>query len=157
MIYQSFHELCEATARNETRYLTIRDDPVLPRGDYLFIEAYCNKARCDCRRVFFNVYHVETKEFHAVIAYGWENEDFYAKWMNDDDPETIRGLKGPCLNMMSPQSKFAPALLDKLSLILDEEYIKRLKRHYKMFKEAVRGKRSRGQAKGRKNRTRRGT
>ena len=85
-------------------------------------------------------------------AVGWEDEDFYAKWFGDDDPETVRGLKGPCLNMMSPQSEFAPALLEKMSLILDEEYIERLKRHYKMFKEAVRKERSGGQGKRRKKR-----
>lgn len=142
MIYQSFHDYWPDIAESETRCLTIFNDAELPPGTYVFIESYCNDPRCDCRRVFLSVYHCEKREFLAVIAYGWESQTFYAKWMGDDDPETIQGLKGPCLNLSSPQSPLAPVLLRKLNLILDDKnYVEKLKRHYKMFKKAVRKKR----------------
>ncbi|NLX95729.1 MAG: IS110 family transposase [Rhodopirellula sp.] len=48
----------------------------------------------------------------AVIAWGWESREFYARWMHTDAPEMIRELQGPVLNLGSPQSSHAPALLD---------------------------------------------
>ena len=141
MMYQPFHEHYPEVAERETRCLTVHRDRDLPAGTYAFIEAYCSDPGCDCRRVFLNVYHYEKGEFLAVIAYGWESEAFYAKWMGDDDPDTIRGLKGPCLNLPGPQSPLARVLLRKVNLILgDREYIESLERHYKMFKRAVRKK-----------------
>ena len=138
MLYQSFHDYYPEVAEKETRCLTLHNDPELPSGTYGFIESYCNDPYCDCRRVFLDVYHFEKKQFLAVIAYGWEDEAFYARWMRYTDPETIAGLKGPCLNLSSPQSPFAPFILEKFHmLIADSNYVERLRRHYEMFKMAL--------------------
>ena len=153
MIYQSFHDYYPEVAEVETRCLTLRDDPELPSGTYGFIESYCNDPSCDCRRVFLNVYHFEKKQFLAVIAYGWEDEAFYARWMCNDDPETIAGLKGPCLNLSSHQSPLAPVLLEKFQLLLsDNNYVERLRRHYEMFKTTLPEKRKMKKRKKRKKR-----
>lgn len=74
----------------------------------------------------------------ATIAFGWESEKYYAKWMGDNDPRTIKDLKGPVLNLASPQSKLAPAILKQIKFVLqDKNYIERLKRHYKLFKDEI--------------------
>ena len=138
MLYQSFHDYYPEIAEKETRCLTLRNDPALPSGTYGFIESYCSDPNCDCRRVFLSVYHFEKKQFLAVIAYGWEDKAFYAKWMRYGDPEDIAGLKGPCLNQSSPQSPHAAFLLEKFNmLIADRSYVERLGSHYEMFKMAL--------------------
>jgi hypothetical protein len=78
-----------------------------------------------------------------VVAYGWEDRDFYVKWMGDDDPNVIDDLQGPVLNLASPQSKQAPAILELIETIVlrDRAYIERVKRHYALFRERVEGKR----------------
>lgn len=112
--------------------------PGLPPGEYGFTEAYCTEPGCDCRRVLFNVIQLETMRVVATIAYGWESAEFYAEWLGRDDPAVIASLQGPALNLGSPQSELAPALLNQLPLLLsDPRYVARLKRHYQMFKAAV--------------------
>ena len=81
----------------------------------------------------------ERRKSMAFIAYGWESKEFYRKWLKRDDPETIRELQGPILNFGSPQTKFAPALLESVhdAVLKDPLYLARLKRHYQIFKEKV--------------------
>ena len=133
--YERFHEL----AFRETRSITITNNPKLPEDEYGFLEAYCNDKNCDCRRVMFNVASRKRNEIVAVIAYGWESREFYARWFRKDDPEIIREMQGPILNLASHQSELAPALLRLVrdTLLKDPAYIDRLKRHYQMFKEKV--------------------
>ena len=50
----------------------------------------------------FNVFADGRKEFVAVIAYGWESNDYYREWAGENDPEVIKELKGPVLNRLSP-------------------------------------------------------
>lgn len=79
------------------------------------------------------------KDVQAVIAYGWENAEFYAKWMGDDDPAAIRQLQGPVLNLGSPQSRLAPAILKLVKdvVLQDSAYIERIKTHYRMFRDRI--------------------
>lgn len=56
------------------------DDYVVPKGEYGLVELYCDDLDCDCRRVFIEVLSHERRESIATIAYGWEDEEFYAKW-----------------------------------------------------------------------------
>lgn len=47
-------------------------------------------------------------------------------------------LKGPALNIGSLQSEYAPALLEEVESVLeDDDYAERIKRHYRMFKDAI--------------------
>ncbi|KAF5437251.1 hypothetical protein C5S35_04985 [Candidatus Methanophagaceae archaeon] len=87
---------------------------------------------------FFNIYSEERNEVVAVIAYGWENRKFYADWFGDNDPQAIAELQGPALNLFSHQSELAPILLDKIKYVLnDKNYVERIKRHYRMFKDLI--------------------
>ncbi len=141
MPYAFFYELCPELAESETRTITVPDDSslTLPAGDYSLREMYCNERKCDCRRVFFYVVSSLTNDVVAVIAWGWESKEFYAKWMRDDDPEVIKELQGPILNMASPQSSLAPAILDLVNDIIlnDRAYVERIKTHYLIYRSKV--------------------
>ena len=43
-----------------------------------------------------------------------------AEWMGDDDPNVIADLQGPVLNLASPQSKQAPAILELIETVVRE-------------------------------------
>jgi len=139
MPYAPFDMRFPDIAENETRSLIIKDDPELPDDQYVFTEAYCDEENCDCRRVFFNVFSVNTKKLLAVITYGWENRKYYINWMGDNDPNVIDSLVGLDLNLSSPQSKFAHALMKKIDHVIknDANYVKRIQKHYKLFRAEI--------------------
>jgi len=150
MDYGPFYEEYPEVAKEETRQIRILNEQgEVPQGRYLLIELFCTDPGCDCRRVFFNVKHVESDGLVAVIAYGWEDKEYYREWfgqdvpgmadvLEEDMPGMIDELKGPALNTASPQSEFAPALLNRVESVLeDEEYVERIKRHYRMFKDSI--------------------
>ena len=145
MPFQLFHDLCPEVAERETRSVkAIQDsEPGLPPGEYGFLEMFCNEPGCDCRRVFFYVISRSSGgELEAVIAWGWETREFYAKWLREGDPEMVADVKGPILNFGSPQSALAPALLElcRDALLGDPVYVERVKRHYAQFREKIDGK-----------------
>jgi hypothetical protein len=141
MFLQHFPEMAERETR--TVKLLQGSPSDLAPGDYSLLEMFCDEPGCDCRRVMFCVVSSRTKDVAAVVAYGWESRDFYVKWMGDDDPNVIDDLQGPVLNLASPQSKQAPAILELIETVVlqDEAYIERVKRHYALFRETVDGKR----------------
>jgi hypothetical protein len=138
MPYEPFYARFPEIAEKETRTITVQNQASIPKGNYGLIEMYCNEPGCDCRRVFFDVYDWERGISMAIIAYGWESKTFYAKWFGGNDPDTIRDLQGPVLNFGSPQSKHAQTFLALIEGVLrDSQYVARLKRHYRVFKDAV--------------------
>ena len=138
MPYVSFYERFPEIAENETRTMNIIGKTNLPKGSYILTESFCDEEGCDCQRVFLNVFSSRTKRIEAVIAYGWEDAKFYADWFGNDDPSLIEELMGPALNTGSFQSKLAPAILDNVKDVLkNEQYVERIKKHYRMFKETV--------------------
>lgn len=141
MPYAMFHERFPKIAERETRTVSVfgHSDQGLPPGDYSLLEMYCNEKGCDCRRVFLCVVSSFRKDVEAVVAYGWETPKFYAKWMGDDDPDSIRVLKGPALNLGSPESELAPAILELVGNVVlrDTAYVERLKAHYTMFRGEI--------------------
>ncbi len=139
MSYTPFYRRFSSVAEKETRSLIIVGDPDLPDDKYVFTEAYCNDQNCDCRRVFFNVFSEKTEKFLAVITYGWDTRKYYIDWMGEDDPAVIDTLFGLSLNLASPQSDLAHALLRKIDMVLknDIDYVKRLKEHYKIFRAEI--------------------
>jgi len=140
MPYVPFYNLFPKIAEKQTRVITLfgKSEFDLPAGEYAFIEMYCNEKGCDCRRVFFNVFY-NRKQVAAMIAYGWEPLEFYARWMGEDDPEVIEQLKGPTTSMLGPQSEKAGQVLEMLKklVLTDEKYIERIKEHYRLFREQI--------------------
>lgn len=141
MPFVPFHDHFPEIAERETRtMLLFEPTPLgLPPACYSFVEMYCDEPGCDCRRVFFYVISSLRKDVAAVIAYGWENPEFYARWIRSDDPKMISELRGPVLNLGSPQSDLAPAILDIVQNVVlrDELYVQRLKTHYTMFRDKI--------------------
>jgi len=141
MPYSLFQSRFPEVAESETRTVTVIDPSGfnLPPARYYFLEMFCDEPGCDCRRVFFSVVSSLQNDIKAVIAWGWEDKTFYRKWMGSNDPNVINELMGPVLNLASPQSDLAPALLKLLQRVLlqDSGYIERVKQHYAMFRETV--------------------
>lgn len=144
MPFELFQELFPKLAETETRSVTIpAGNSLLPADEYGLLEAYCDDDDCDCRRVFFNVVSRKRNDVVAVVAYGWESEEFYMKWYggeptNEMERLTIQEMRGIGLNAASPQSELAPAILKLVAwLLTDPAYVARIKRHYQMFKEKV--------------------
>jgi hypothetical protein len=140
MLFQPFHDFYPDLAEAETRF-AILEEPQngLPADTYAIMETYCNEPGCDCRRVIFMVCAKRHREPLAYVAYGWDSRKFYARWLHSDNPDDIDELQGPILNFGSPQSKYALSLLGliKYVVLADPAYIERLKRHYRLVREAV--------------------
>jgi hypothetical protein len=79
------------------------------------------------------------QDVQAVIAWGWEDRAFYARWLKMDDPRMVDELQGPVLNLGSPTTENSDAILElaKRYLLTDAAYVERVKRHYTMFRERV--------------------
>jgi len=141
MPFSPFYTLFPDIAFDETRSITVLQEQPgkLPADEYAFLEMSCNESGCDCRRVMFSVLSRKTEKMMAVISWGWEKSEFYGKWLPHSTPADILALKGPSLNELSPQSKYAPAILDLVRDILlqDVNFVERIKRHYRMFRDAI--------------------
>lgn len=140
MPFVLFHDFHPELAERETRSLTLPlPDYGLPAGRYGMLEMYCDEPGCDCRRVLFMVVSPEQAHPLAVVNFGWESLEFYSEWGAFGGVEFVEELKGPSLNIGSPQSKLAPGVLTivKEVLLQDPAYIERLKRHYHMVRAAV--------------------
>lgn len=122
----------------ESRSVKVTKHPDLPNGEYGFLEFYCDEPGCDCRRVIIEVLRPETgwNKIWATIGYGWEGLDFYRRWGGaHSDPVE---MKGPYLDPLNPQTEYSPALLELFRRVLQSpDYVERLKRHYRMFRESV--------------------
>jgi hypothetical protein len=144
MAYAPFFELFPELAAKETRNITVLDSGDLPKGTYAFLESFCNDEDCDCRRVFMNVYAEGRFGFRgqdplATISFGWEDESFYRKWASYPlSKEDLQELKGPALVRLTHQSEHAPQLLEHFEMLIrDREYVDRIVRHYRMYRESI--------------------
>jgi len=151
MPYEMMYNLFPELAVKETRTITVigKNNLALPEGEYGLLEMYCNDEDCDCRRVVLNVIFRDTNDSLAYVCYGWEQLSFYAKWyygeevklsdLDKTEKDDLRAFKGPCLNIGSPQSNLAQSILHLVieQVLSDKDYVDRLKRHYKMFREKV--------------------
>lgn len=142
-----FHLACPEIAARETRSLIVGPGPVLPAGEYAYVEFYCPDSDCDCRRVFIQVFssdHPQT--VLASINFGWERESFYRRKM-PYDPEAPRQITRGCLDPMNEQSEHASFLLTLFQdIVAGERYRLRLKRHYRQFKQYVNSRAAEGSA-----------
>ena len=114
------------------------EQPGLPAGEYGFCEHYCEDPGCDCRLALLIVHRNDSPQEWAAIGYGWEPPTYYKNW----GPCTLREARRmslPLLDQAHEQSPYAPLLLRAFAeIILDDEYKKRLARHYQIFKEGIR-------------------
>ena len=134
--YTRFRDL----AFQEMRVAFVQGGSDLPGGEYGFLEFYCDEPDCDCRRVIIEVVSRESgSKIWATISYGWEAPEFYATWTINK--EAAKGMSGAGLDPLNPQTQYSSALLSLFEhIIQDRAYVDRLKRHYQMFKGALKGK-----------------
>ena len=141
MKYTPFHQYFPELASKETTCITLLrgNELSLPADEYGLIELFCETADCDCRRTMLMVVSAKSKETLAVINFGWENARFYENWYGSKNKTVIDDLKGPCLNIMAPQSKYAAKILILVSstVLKDSGYVERIQRHYKLFKDKL--------------------
>lgn len=142
MSYRRFRDHFPELAEQETRVIRVLEPspfPGVPAGEYALLELFCTDEDCDCRRVMWMVTSEREKSTVAVVAYGWGNAAFYREWLGRDDPEIIREMQGPVLNMASSQSSYAPSILNMLTRVIvpDKSYIHRVKRHYALFRNRI--------------------
>ena len=140
-----FYTKFPTLAEKETRFFITIGDRYLPDGKYGFVESYCDDPHCDCHRVLINVISDnDPVKIYATINYGWKDNDFYAKLLGPSKTLMPQGeLKGPILDDLNPQSKYASRFLEIFTKLLeDEAYVERFERHYHLFKRAVKKKSS---------------
>ncbi len=132
MMMEAFYNRFPDIAEKETSSIIMMDEEALPKGEYFLLESYCNDPNCDCRRVFINVMY--KNRILATIGYGWENIEFYEKWIGEKG--LARDVKGPILELTGPYTEYSETLLNLFEKVVlkDNLFIERLKNHYKMFK-----------------------
>jgi hypothetical protein len=110
MPFAHFYNYFPEVAKGETHSITISpaSEFGLPPDDYGFLEMYCDEPGCDCRRVLFYVIARSRTDVQAVIGWGWEDVDFYARWIRHGDKSDAAKMKGPELNLGSPTTELAP-------------------------------------------------
>jgi hypothetical protein len=145
MHFELFEKYFPEIAERETREIIINRPSGTLSGGYGLLEMYCIDPECDCRRVMFFIVSEKEESTVAVIGYGWENKAFYEKWYGEKDNSVINALKGPSLNSASKQTKFAPELLEVIKNVVlkDNDYVQRLKKHYKIFKRELKNQKGR--------------
>lgn len=124
-------------ACRQTVCIPIFDHETIPEGLFALLESYCSDPECDCRRVFLNVIDkYDPKKILATIGFGWEDVEFYEKWLGDKNMKYLaKEMKGPILEPGGVQTKYSNDFLDIFKeRILTEESIEIWKDHYEIFK-----------------------
>ncbi|MGE0229709.1 MAG: hypothetical protein AB7U23_14490 [Dehalococcoidia bacterium] len=141
MPYRQFHDFFPEIAERETRTIIVppgATKAALPVGEYGLVEMFCDERGCDCRRVFLAVMS-KRRGPEAVIAWGWEPREFYARWSGEDDEILLDSLVGPALNLGSSETELAQPLLELVTGLVrtDHAYAVRIQEHYRMFRARV--------------------
>jgi len=127
-----FHVLCPQIAADEVRTLTLEKGSLpefdIPADTYGFLEFFCEKKGCDCRRVLLSVIAESSRSEVARISHAF------------DPPEakTDGSLEQTFLEPYGARQPYAEALLVVFKkAVLDDAYSEQLQRHYRIFKELL--------------------
>lgn len=116
-------------ANRETRAITLlQPSQGLPIGDYVFREMYCPDPGCDCRNVIFQVALIRKDQGRIVATINHALEPGGVHEEMGSDPTVLEPF--------GQQSELAEEVLRvaKTSLLSDEAYTERLRRHYRIIK-----------------------
>jgi hypothetical protein len=116
--------------KHQVRTVRVAGSPVLPDGEYGFVDTCCTDAGCDCLKTMIQLIH--NGRFVALINYGWESPFFYEKWMGGD--AGIPPMSGPSIDITSPDLVNRDGILDLFCALMNDEWKKRFKRHYALVK-----------------------
>ena len=100
------------------------------------VETYCTDLGCDCRKTMILVLldhrHVST------ISFGWETTGFYTRWDGVPlDGRTLAKMKGPSIDLSSPDLVPPGAMLAWFCTLLDARYLEHLRAQYARFRTAL--------------------
>jgi len=144
MPFRLFHDYFPEIAERRHEAITIlpQSNLGLPTGSYGFLEMFCDESGCDCRRVFLMVMASFRSDVQARDRMGWEDIQYYVDWNKYGEPKDAKYLQGPILNVGSPETELSNALLElaRNVLLKDSDYVQRIKRHYRMFRDRVDGR-----------------
>lgn len=123
-------------AAAHVRTLTIAHHPELPDGAYAMVDAYCTDLDCDCRKTMILV-HLDHRHV-ATINFGWESAEFYARRYGAAlDDRTLADMKGPSIDLSSPDLVPPGAMLAFFSALLEPPYLEHLRLQYTHFRAAL--------------------
>lgn len=127
-------EILGETSRIRT--LTLRGDPDLPDGAYSMVDTYCTDPGCDCRKTMIMVHH--DRRHVSTINFGWETPAFYRAWFGAPlDAQTLAEMRGPCIDLTSPDLVPPGPMLEFFISILDEAFCDHIRTQYQRFRAAV--------------------
>lgn len=134
MSFVAAGEVLGASAR--VRTLTLARHDALPDGSYALVETFCTDPGCDCRKTMILV-HLDRRHV-STIHFGWESPAFYARWYGAPlDDRTLAEIKGPSIDLNSPDLVPPDAMLALFSALLDARYLEHLRTQYTRFRAAL--------------------
>ena len=112
----------------QIRIITLAADPLLPDGEYAFIDSYCTDPECDCGKAMIDVYHEQ--ELVSVVNFGWEKPQYYVDWLRStpDDP-MAREMSGLSIDFSSPDLVSREGMLKLCKRLMDDTWISRIKQN----------------------------
>ncbi len=121
---------------SEVRTVNVIQHAQLPDGDYTFFDMYCTDADCDCRKTMLHVRH--NNRHVSTINFGWETAAFYQTWYGSPlDAQTLAEMKGPSIDLTSPDVVSPDGMLDFFTTIADEYYKNHVRNQYVRFRKAI--------------------
>jgi len=74
----------------------------------------------------------------SIINYGWESPSFYQTWMHaTEDDATTLSMAGASIDITSPDVVSGDGVLALFRALLNEEWIRLIKRHYRLVKDKL--------------------
>ena len=132
-----FFDKCPEVGKKEMLHFALKDEEGLPDGDYSLIEAFCDNPDCDCRNAHIGFFkRTPEPKGLATINYGWESRNYYINiFLNKEEAGKVQGT---CI-IEAERPEIGDAALRVVNKILqDTDYSEKIKKHYKMFKHALR-------------------
>lgn len=122
-----FHLIEPEIATKTVQSIRVNPGSSIPPGEYAFLELYCPKPDCDCRRVSLMVVNDNSEGSCATVSHAFVGGD-----LGPNDEVTF-------LDPSHPAAPFAGELLEIAREMLSEgtAYEQRLQQHYAMVKRAV--------------------
>ncbi len=122
---------------------SLKDEEGYPDGDYVLMELFCDNPDCDCRNVYIYIMTASPEiKTIARINYGWESREFYEKiFPSEDEAARANGI----YLLDGKQSELSDAFLKLFrKLVREANFGEKIRKHYKLFKAALRKEKERG-------------
>lgn len=96
---------------------------------------YCTDLQCDCRKTMIRV--MQNGRYVSLINYGWEEPEYYRKWMFDDETADLMQMSGASIDMNSPDLVNRNGVLGLFRALLNDQWKEMFKRNYRLTRESL--------------------